>query len=47
MVEMPAPGEISFANADQLFAYGFTIVLALWAVGVCVGAILSLIRDGR
>lgn len=47
MIEFPAPGEVHFANADQLFAYGFGIVLGFWALGVTIGAILSLIRKGQ
>ena len=47
VVAFPAPGEVHFANADELFAYGFAIVLTFWALGVTVGAILSLIRKGQ
>lgn len=47
VMEFPAPGEVHFDNANQLFAYGFSIVIALWLLGVTVGAILSLIREGR
>jgi hypothetical protein len=45
-IEMAAPGDISFANSNELFAYGFGIVLGFWAIGVAIGAILSLIRRG-
>jgi len=47
MMEQPAIGSISFENADLLFAYAFGAVLGFWAIGVAVGAILSLIRKGE
>lgn len=47
VMEFPAPGDVHFSNADQLFAYGLTIVLIFWTVGIGVGAILSLIRRGQ
>ncbi len=46
-VQLPSPGEVNFANSNELFAYGFAAVLGFWAIGVCVGAILSLIRRGQ
>lgn len=47
ILAQPAPGEVDFALSNELFAYGFSIVLVFWAVGVCVGAILSLIQKGE
>jgi hypothetical protein len=46
LVEHAAPGAVHFQNSNELFAYGFSIVLILFAVGACVGSILSLIRKG-
>jgi len=46
VLEMAAPGSVSFENANTLFAYGFSNVLILWLVAVSVGMILSLIRKG-
>lgn len=47
MMEMAAPGAISLDNADLLFAYGFGPVLGMFAIGVAIGSILSLIRKGE
>lgn len=44
VVQLPAPGQISFANSQTLFSYGFVGVLSIWLVGIAVGQILSLIR---
>lgn len=45
VMEFPAPGSIQFGNAPELFAYGFSAVLTVWLLGVCVGAILSVLAD--
>lgn len=45
VVELASPGSVHFANAQQLFAYGFAAVLTCYLVGVAVGAILKQIRD--
>lgn len=47
VVEYPAPGATHLDNANTLFAYGLSIVVIFWAIGVTVGAILSLIRNGH
>ena len=47
VVQLPAPGEVSFGNSNTLFAYGFQWVLVFWGIGICVGAILSVIRRGH
>lgn len=47
VVELPSPGEVSFEHADTLFAYGFELVLMVWLMGLCLGLIFSVIRDGR
>jgi hypothetical protein len=44
MMQLPTSGEPDFSNSDQLFAYGLTAVLTFWALGIAVGAILSLLR---
>ena len=46
VIEFPAPGSVSFANADQLFAYGFSAIIFFWLLGVSLGAILSVIKRG-
>ena len=46
VIEHAAPGTVHFDNADQLFAYGFVIVMVFFAIGSTVGAVLSLIRRG-
>jgi hypothetical protein len=47
VVEYAAPGVVTFANSNQLFEYGFALVVAFWAVGAVTGSILSLIRKGQ
>lgn len=42
----PAPGQVEFGNADLLFSYGLSITIGIWAVGVAVGSILSVIKKG-
>lgn len=46
VVELPAPGSIEFSNSDELFAFGFGAVITFWALGLGVGAVLSVIRRG-
>lgn len=45
VMQLPAPGDITFANSTELFAYGFSAVLSIWLVGLGVGAILSILRS--
>ena len=47
VMSFPAPGEVHFANADTLFAYGFTAVITIWLLGLAVGLILSVVHRGR
>lgn len=47
VMQLPAPGSVEFSNANQLYAYGLTIVVAFWAVGYVAGLILSLIKRGQ
>lgn len=44
--QIDAPPPVSFDNANSLFAYSLALVVLFWAIGVAVGAILSLIRNG-
>lgn len=46
VMQLPAPGAINFDNADTLYAYGLTMVVSVWALGVTIGAILSVIKKG-
>ena len=36
---------VNFANSEQLFQYSLIAVTLFWALGICVGAILSVIRN--
>lgn len=44
MMELPAPGAVSYDQAAEQFAYGFTAVLTIWLVGIAIGSILRLLR---
>lgn len=46
VVALPAPGEVGFQNADALFQYSFAWVLVFWGIGICCGAIFSVIKKG-
>lgn len=46
VMQLPAPGSVEFDNADLLFSFGLSVTLGIWAVGVAVGAILSVIKKG-
>lgn len=46
VMQLPAPGSVEFDNADTLFAYGLSTTVAIWAIGVAVGSILSVIKKG-
>jgi len=46
VMQFPAPGSVSFENAGTLYAYGLTMTVGIWAVGVAIGAILSVIKKG-
>lgn len=46
VAEIGLPRPVNFDNANQLFAYSLMVVVVFWAIGVTVGAILSLIRNG-
>lgn len=41
---LPAPGEVHWENADQLFAAGFVGVLTIWLAAWAMGQIIGLIR---
>jgi len=45
VMQLAAPGDIQFGQSDHLFAYGFSAVLIFWALGIGVGAVLSVIRS--
>lgn len=42
-----APAPPDFSNSNQLFEYGFSLVLFFFVTGVLVGSILSLVGRGR
>ena len=42
----PGPGEFDPAALNDLFSYGLSVVVFFWALGVCCGAIFSVIRKG-
>jgi hypothetical protein len=43
--EFAAPGEVHFANSNELFAYAFIAVMTFYVVGVVFGAFFKLIRE--
>lgn len=44
VIQLPAPGDVNFANSDVLFAYGFSAVVMVYLFGLAIGAILSIVR---